>query len=140
MKFVLTLNLTTLIKYSNNVALEGLCHRLVVAPGDLLHEVCIEVLSNFVYGINSGNKLIFLLSADIEDSKGVLAPLGLDEVPYSFNGVELATLWREELAGKPFVIKLVFDYLAVMDREVVHDHDTPVKGVDLLKLLDERQE
>ena len=66
--------------------------------------------------------------------------MGLDEVPYLLNGVELTALRREELAGEPFVVKLLFDYLAVVDAEVVHDHDTLVKGVDLLKCLYEGQE
>ena len=44
------------------------------------------------------------------------------------------------MAGKPFVIKLLFDYLTVVDTEVVHDHDPLVKGVNPLKLFDEGEE
>ena len=76
--------------------------------------------------------MILLLSADVEDSVGVLAPLGLDQVPDPLNGVELAALRRKELALKPPIVKLLFDYLTVVDTEFVHDHDTLVKGIDLL--------
>ena len=67
--------------------MEDLGHRLVVATGDLQHEVCIEVLRDLVDGIDSGSELILLLSADVEDPVGVLAPLGLNEVSYPLDGV-----------------------------------------------------
>jgi len=124
---VLTFNLTlnNLNKTSNDVPLEGLGHRLVVAAGDLLHEVRIEVLSDLVDGIDSGSKLILLLSADIEDPVGVLAPLALNEVPYLLNRVQLAALQSKELVDEPFVVELLLDDLAVVDAEVVH-HNNPL--------------
>ena len=125
---------------SNNVPLEGLGHRLIIAPRNLQHEVFVEIICDLIDGIDSGSKLILLLSADVEDSVGVLAPLGFYKVPYPFDRVEFTTLRRKKLTHEPFVIKLLFDYLTVVDTEVVHDHDTLVKGVDLLECLYEGQE
>ena len=64
---VLTFNLTlnTLNKTSNDVPLEGLSHRLVVAAGDLAHEVFVHVLGNFFNGIDSRYQLILLLAGDV---------------------------------------------------------------------------
>ena len=58
--------------------------------------------------------------------------MALEEVPHLLDGIELTTLRRKELMYKPSVIELLLHDLAVVDREVVHDHDTLVKGVDLL--------
>ncbi len=66
--------------------------------------------------------------------------MGLYEVPDPFDGVELATLRREELAAEPFVIELLLHDLAVVDAEVVHHHDSLMKGVDPLERLDEGEE
>ncbi len=110
--------------------MEGLGHRLVITAGDLQHQVFVQVVGDLVDGVNSGNQLVLLLSGDVEDPEGVLAPLALDQVPDPLDRVELTTLRREELAGEPFVIELVLYYLAVVDREVVHHHNTFMKGVD----------
>jgi len=87
---VLTFNLTLTLNHnikSNDVPLEGLGHRLVVAAGDLTHQVLIEVVGDFVDGIDCRYELVLLLTGDVEDPKGVLSPLALNQVPYSFNGV-----------------------------------------------------
>ena len=44
------------------------------------------------------------------------------------------------MAAEPSVVKLLFDYLAVVDAEVVHHHDAFVQGVDPLECFDKRQE
>ena len=129
--FKLTLNNININITSNDVPLEGLGHRLVVAAGDLQHEVLVEVGSYLINGVDSRYQLVLLLSADIEDSVGVLAPLGLNQVPYFFNRIQLTALRREELAQKPSAIELLLDDLAVVDAEVVHHHDTLMQGVDL---------
>jgi len=139
-KFILTLNLITLIKYSNDVPLDCLGHLLVVAPGDQAHEVLIESICDLVDGVHCSDQLILLLESDVEDPVGVLAPLALYQIPYPLDGVELAALRRKELVHEPFAIKLVFDNLAVVDAEDVHDHYPLQQGVDPLQLLDEGQE
>jgi hypothetical protein len=48
--------------------------------------------------------LVFLLSSDIKNSIGVLAPLGLFEVPDFLNGVEFTNLRRKELVNEPSAI------------------------------------
>ncbi len=50
--FKLTLNNININIISNDVPLEGLSHRLVVAAGDLAHEVFVEVAGDFVDSIN----------------------------------------------------------------------------------------
>ena len=120
--------------------MQGLGHRLVVATGDLQYEVFVEVLGDFVDGINSGNKLILLLPRIIKDPIGILSPLGLYEVPYPFYRVELTALWREELAGEPFIVKFLLHNLAVVDAEVVHHNYAFMQRVDPLELFDEGEE
>jgi hypothetical protein len=51
----------------------------------------------------------------------------------------LTALRRKELVAEPSVVKLLLHDLAVVDAEVVHYHNTFVKGVNSLKLFDERQ-
>jgi hypothetical protein len=46
------------------------------------------------------------------------------EVSDSLNGVELTGLRRKELMHESAVVGFLLDYLAVMDREVVHHHDS----------------
>ena len=118
----------------------SISHRLIIASRNLQNEVFFEIICDLIDGIDSGSKLILLLSADIEDSVGVLAPLGLYEVPYTFYRIELATLRRKKLTHEPSIIELVLHDLAVVDREVVHHHDTLMQGVDLLERLDEGEE
>jgi hypothetical protein len=63
--FIFNLTLNNINITSNDIPLEGLRHRLVVAAGDLLHEVLVEVLGDFIDGIDSGYELIFLLPRNI---------------------------------------------------------------------------
>lgn len=73
--FKLTLNNININIISNDVPLEGLGHRLVVAAGDLKHQVFVEVGSYFIDSVHCGHELILLLTRDVEDSIGVLSPL-----------------------------------------------------------------
>ena len=59
---------------SNDVPLEGLSHRLVVAAGDLKHEVFVQVARDLIDGIHCGHELIFLLSSDVKDSEAIPSP------------------------------------------------------------------
>ena len=83
--------------HSKNIPKQGLGHRLVVAPGDLLNEVLIKIVGDFIIGVNSGDQLVLLLSGYIKNSKGVLPPLAFNEVPYPFDRVEFTTLRRKKL-------------------------------------------
>ena len=109
--------------------MEGLSHRLVITAGDLQHQVFVQVVGDLVDGVNSGNQLVLLLSGDVEDSEGVLAPLALDQVPDPLDRVELTTLRREELIVKELVVEFLLNQRAVMHREVVHDNNSFLKGV-----------
>ena len=120
--------------------MQGLGHCLVVAPRNLQHEVLIEILSDLIYGIDSCLELILFLPCDVKYPVAVPTPFTLDNVPYSFDRVQLTTLRRKKLTHEPFVIELVLHDLAVVDREVVHHHDTLLKGVDPLERFNEGQE
>ena len=95
--------------------MEGLGHRLVVAAGDLLHEVLVEVLCDFFDGFHSSKQLILFLPCDVEYPVAVPAPFTLDNVPYPLNGVQLTTLGRKKLVHEPSVVKFFRDDLAVVD-------------------------
>jgi hypothetical protein len=118
---------------SNDVPLEGLCHCLVVATSNLAHEVFVEIVSHFFDRVNSSHKLVLFLPGDVENAvKEFFLHCPLIRFQTSLNGVELTALRRKKLVHEPFGIKLVFDNLAVVDTEVVHDHDPLLKGVDPL--------
>ncbi len=120
--------------------MEGLGHRLIVAPGNLAHEVFVQVVSDLIDGVHCGHELVLLLPGNVEDPEAVPAPFALHNVPYPFDRVQLTTLRRKKLTHEPFVIELVLHDLAVVDREVVHHHDTLLKGVDPLERFNEGQE
>ena len=84
--------------------------------------------------------MVLFLLGDIENAVGVLAPFRLYDVPDLLDRVELAALRRQELVVEERVVELLLHNEAVMDAEVVHDHDPLQEGVDQLQLLDERQE
>jgi hypothetical protein len=61
--FKLTLNIINIA--SNDIPLEGLGHRLIIAPRNFQHQVFVEVGSNFIDGIDSRYQLILLLAGDV---------------------------------------------------------------------------
>jgi hypothetical protein len=66
--------------------------------------------------------------------------LPLDHVPYLFNGVKGAALWRKVLCNELVVVKLEFDGFGVMNGEIVHDDDRWPCLAFLFESLDERKE
>ena len=117
-------NLTLKYKYillnSNNIPLEGLSHRLVVAAGDLQHEVLVHVGSDFIDSIHCCDELILLLTGDVEDSIGVLSPLALDQVPYPLDGVVLGAVGDIVDCLDPLGFHVGSDQLAAVKRGVIH--------------------
>ena len=120
--------------------MQGLDHRFVVKTSDPSHQILVEAFSDAVYCIYRGLKLLLLLLGDVQDPVGVPPPFSLDDVPDSFDRVQLAALWWEELVVEPRVVELLLHNPAVVDGEIIHDDDSFLKGMDLLQLLDERQE
>ena len=96
--------------------MEGLGHGFVVAPGELPHEVLVEVVADSVNSMDGGLKLILFLLSDIQYPIRVPSPLSLHNVPHLLYRVELTTLWWQELMDEPSVVELLGDNLAVVDR------------------------
>ena len=73
--------------------MEGLGHGFVVAPGELPHEVLVEIVAYSIDSMNRCLKLILFLFGYIKDPIGIPSPLSFHYVPHLLNRVELATLW-----------------------------------------------
>ena len=131
------LNLNLKIKHSHDVPLQGLGHRFVVTTSDPSHQVLVKVSNDAINSVNRGCQLLLLLLRYVQYAIGVPAPFSLDDVPDSFDRVQLTALRWQELVVKPWVVELPRNNPAVMDGEVVHDNNSLLEGVDQLELLDE---
>ena len=97
-------------------------------------------MSDSIYGVDRGLKLLLLLLGDVKYSIRVPSPFSFYYVPDSFDGVQLSALRWQELVVKPWVVKFSLHNEAMVDGEVVHYYNPLLEWVDLLELLDEGQE